>query len=246
MTILVLHSDQPWLLLTLEELKKAVSQPIEFEHCPTPLITTISSKTKYDLVVCGISKGNSVIFQQLDESRLRDIPVLFISNSNDASLFFQSTRFKHSAFIVCPFQPLNLLVSLYQLCPELISTKQAPLTLKGPRSERIRVPKTTIQFIHSEGNYCFIYTDSHRFALKCSLKKMLEKLDNTFLQVHKRYCVNTQSILRIDWSGQQIHLQNKHTIPFGRNYRKDMLLWAGQSKQRVILPELYSKKLAEA
>ncbi len=246
MTILVLQSDQPWLLLTLEELKKAISQPIQFEHCPIQLLSNIPSSTSYDLAVCGISREDTRIFQELDASHLRDIPVLFVSNSNDSSVFFQSTRFKQSAFIVCPFQPLNLLVALYQVCPEIILPHQAPLTLKGPRSQRIHVPKTTIQYIHSEGNYCFIYTDSHRFALKSSLKKMMEKLDGTFLQIHKRYCINTQSIHRIDWGEQQIHLRGAHVIPFGRNYRKDILLWAGQTKRRVDLPDIYSKKIAEA
>lgn len=246
MTILVLHNDQSWLLLTLGELKSTISQPIQFEHCPHSLIPTVPTQNKYDLIVCGVSKEDTALFQQLEETHLKSMPILFISDSNDPSLFFQSTRFTYSSFIVWPFQPLNLLVSMYQLCPEIISPKQAPLTLKGPRSERIRVPKTTIQFIHSEGNYCFIYTGTHRFALKCSLKKMLEKLDGTFLQVHKRYCINTQSILRIDWTSQQIYLRDNLTVPFGRNYRKEMLIWAGKSKQYSIKPDLYTNKVAEA
>ncbi len=246
MTILVLHSSQPWLLHTLEELKKATSQSIQFEHCPIQLIPDNSSPTHYDLVVCGISRAETCIFQKLDTSYLQEIPIIFVSNSNDPSLFFQSTRFRQSAFIVCPFQPLNLVISLYQLCPEIILPQQAPLTLKGPRSQPIRVPKTTIQFIHSEGNYCFIHTENHRFALKKSLKKMMEKLDSTFIQVHKRYCINTQSILRIDWTAQQIHLANTYVIPFGRNYRKDILIWAGQTRRRREIPDLHQKKVAEA
>lgn len=86
-----------------------------------------------------------------------------------------------------------------------------------------KVGFSEIQWIHSEGNYCFIHTAARKFALKMSLKKLSEKLQsNQFLRIHKSFIVRIDCIDKIDVSEHAV-IVGKHTLPLGKVYKEFLL-----------------------
>ena len=51
-----------------------------------------------------------------------------------------------------------------------------------------------------------------------SLKKWIEKLGDTFCQVHKSYILNTTYLQKV--SGNQIFLNDEIIVPIGRAYKE--------------------------
>ncbi len=80
-----------------------------------------------------------------------------------------------------------------------------------------------IQWVSADGNYCVIQTDSKKFAVKVSLKKLSERLPAMdFIQIHKSYIARLEGIESVDIKEHIVTISGQ-SLPLGRTY-KDALL----------------------
>ncbi|HMO38996.1 MAG TPA: LytTR family DNA-binding domain-containing protein [Saprospiraceae bacterium] len=80
-----------------------------------------------------------------------------------------------------------------------------------------------IQWVSADGNYCVIQTDSKKFAVKVSLKKLSERLPAMdFIQIHKSHIARLEGIESVDIKEHIVTISGQ-SLPLGRTY-KDALL----------------------
>lgn len=80
-----------------------------------------------------------------------------------------------------------------------------------------------IRWIHADGNYCYIHLDQKRFALKTSLKRLMEKLPvGHFVRIHKSYVVRLKNVEKIDVQTNELFIGTT-TLPIGRTFRPELM-----------------------
>ena len=86
-----------------------------------------------------------------------------------------------------------------------------------------KIPYDAVLWIKAEGNYSTVHLENKRFALKLSLKRVLEQLPaSQFLQIHRAYIVALEKIDGIDISNNELTI-GAQKLPIGRSYRDDLL-----------------------
>ena len=88
-----------------------------------------------------------------------------------------------------------------------------------------RIAMEELDYFQSDGNYSYIQTADKKFALKISLKKLLNALPREqFVQVQQRYIVAVRQISHIDLGASQVYLRGDYAaLPLGRKYRDQLL-----------------------
>lgn len=78
-----------------------------------------------------------------------------------------------------------------------------------------------ILYIQALGDYCNIFTSTNRYTTHSTLKKIEEFLSSTsFYRCHRSYLVNIDRINSIEQGTLYI---DKHPLPIGEQYKKDLL-----------------------
>lgn len=85
----------------------------------------------------------------------------------------------------------------------------------------IKVLSDDILYLKSDGDYTEIVTLNKTHLSADTLKVWLEKLDDSFLQIHKSYIVNSTHILKV--SSNKLLLVNDIKTPLGRAFKKRFL-----------------------
>ena len=80
-----------------------------------------------------------------------------------------------------------------------------------------------IRWIHADGNYCYIHLDQRRFALKTSLKRLMDKLPKgQFVRIHKSYVIRLRNVDKIDVQTNELTI-GATTLPIGRTFRSELM-----------------------
>ncbi|MEN8153594.1 MAG: LytTR family DNA-binding domain-containing protein [Acidobacteriota bacterium] len=89
------------------------------------------------------------------------------------------------------------------------------------------VDKTDIDLIRSDRNYVKVYCDNRSFIIRKTLRSLEEKLDpDEFLRINKSTIVNIDKIKRLkeaDNNNYFVVLENQEVLPWGREYRKNVV-----------------------
>lgn len=90
-------------------------------------------------------------------------------------------------------------------------------------SQLEKVKTQNILYITSDGNYSMVQTEDRKYAVKVSLKKMLEELPaSSFARVHRSCLVQLSKISKINIAENQVFIGEK-CFPLGRYYKSDVL-----------------------
>jgi len=181
-----------------------------------------------DIVISDISlkgKNNGLELGHLIKDR--NIPILYITESQDAKIYHQAEEIPLSSFLIKPFHILTLdstINSLFTIKKASVYVKGLVYTVGGVKQ---LIANEEILYIEADKNYSMVYTEKGKFAFKLSIVKMMEKLQkNLFLRVHKSYVINLHKIRSFSLTDSNIHIEN-HNIPIGRTYKKDVLEYLG-------------------
>jgi DNA-binding LytR/AlgR family response regulator len=80
-----------------------------------------------------------------------------------------------------------------------------------------------IRWIHADGNYCYIHLDQKKFALKTSLKRLMNRLPKGhFVRIHKSYVVCLRDVEKIDVQSNELSV-GVTTLPIGRTFRSELM-----------------------
>ena len=88
--------------------------------------------------------------------------------------------------------------------------------------ELVKIVVSDIQYIQSDTDYTDIFTATKKYVSQEPLRHWERQLNSKrFLRIHKSYILNMSKISKI--VGNQVHLENKITLPIGRTYREDFM-----------------------
>lgn len=80
-----------------------------------------------------------------------------------------------------------------------------------------------VQWIHADGNYCYLHFPKKKFALKSSLKRLMARLPaEHFIRVHKSYVVRLTQVDRINIQNSRLSV-GEATLPIGRTFRANLM-----------------------
>ncbi|MEM9917853.1 MAG: response regulator transcription factor [Bacteroidota bacterium] len=165
-----------------------------------------------------------------------NIPIIFLTANMDEETYVQARETEPAAYLVKPFNMLTLRSAIETvLLPENSdATSGADGTTKTEviqddffyikQSRKVhKVSVHDINWLHSEGNYCMIYTSDKRFVIKTSMVRLKQRLpENLYIQVHRGYIVRLDRIDNVDL-GRKIVLVGDNELPIGKKYRSDLI-----------------------
>ena len=185
-----------------------------------------------DLVIMDINlEGEMNGLELAGKLEYTDIPILFITVHDSPDYFHSARNTNWAGYLVKPFDKLTfqaaIEVALRAPRPEVmhddVTFVSDDCILIKSQGIYYKVYFTDIDFIQSEGNYCMIQTQGKKYAIKTSLKQLLDHLPhNQFVQIQKSYAVQKNRIDAID-VGENLVFIGAHRLPLGKGYR-DMLL----------------------
>ena len=85
----------------------------------------------------------------------------------------------------------------------------------------VKLPCEEIIFITSDSDYTEVVTASQKYLTLDSLKDWIDKLDESFIQVHRSFIINSTHLQKV--SQNKIHLSKAHVVPIGRVFKKDFM-----------------------
>lgn len=176
------------------------------------------------LIILDLRLGDEELGTNLlDEIQKRKIPFIVTTAFNDKDLYNNIKDFNPRAYLIKPFDRLTLLGAIDQinLDIELQQTDNFQGIFVKENKEHKKILFDDIYFIKAEGNYCSIFMEDRRIAIRHSIKSFAESLpEDKFIRVHRSYLINSKYIQSIDFSDNVVYL-NEEQIPIGRNYKKD-------------------------
>lgn len=87
--------------------------------------------------------------------------------------------------------------------------------------ELIKVNVNDILYAEANDNYTLIYTQSQKYIVSATLKKVEEKLTSySFCRIHRSYLINLKQIKKV--SQYDVYL-DENPLPISRKYREDFL-----------------------
>lgn len=193
-------------------------------------------RLKPDLVIMDINLEGEMdgleLARQLEPT---GIPILFIT-VHDTPEYFQSAHNTNwVGYLVKPFDRLSLQaaleVALRQRGTGRLSLQEAlgenilrddSLLIKS-QGVYHKVRFTDIDFIQSEGNYCMVFAKERKYALKISLRQLLDGLPkNQFVQIHKSYAVQLTRLDVIDTNTNEV-CTGSFRLPLGKGFRDALI-----------------------
>lgn len=161
--------------------------------------------------------------------KFKDVPIIYLTATNDETTFAMAKETHPRAFITKPFNKLNLQRSIALVVEQLRENKRMQQTQTDFEILKDRVfvrhhGKMTklllddILFIEADRNYCTIVGENSSYMLSSTLKNMEEQLPkNHFLRVHRSFMVN---ISKLDVVGDH-HLEiNRKVIPLSKSHKE--------------------------
>ncbi len=230
--VLIIEDDEDWAKIIYKQLTS-----IEGYECVGIADTYDTAKTMLrdlepDALICDIVFENKVlIFDFLIENEVENLPIIFTSAFIDETFLENSKKFNFSLLIIKPFHFLTLSSALQTIIDKKeISQREKVknenfLSVRGRQNIKKQLSFDLIHYINVEGNYCFIYSEHGKYALKISLAKMLATLSEEFIQVHKNYIINVNKIDKVLIQEAMVFMDSdpQTIIPVGKRYHKYLL-----------------------
>lgn len=175
-----------------------------------------------NLIIADILLDNGTVFELFDHNNYKDIPVLFITASENQELYNRSKFRPTVQYLIKPFHKLTLLSSIEKLTTTRISQKDnTGIYVKGVHAEKIFLTQDQIVYLKSERNYCIIKTPRNQFATKGSLTNIAKIFGDEMIQIHKTYLVNKKHIQKVDLLHMKVEITNS-ILPIGRVFKKNI------------------------
>jgi DNA-binding LytR/AlgR family response regulator len=162
-----------------------------------------------------------------------NIPFVFTTAFADSETIERAINEGPFGYVVKPYgirdisAAIEVAMSNYRLMQEIQNdTAAAPMFANDHLYVKVggvltKLHQTAIDYVEAKGDYILIKTKEQNHIVHSTLKKVYEKLgQENFLQIHRSFLVNLNSISAIDESSLMI---NRKVIPVSRTYRSMLL-----------------------
>ncbi len=179
------------------------------------------SKEKVDLIFLDINMPN-INGLSLSKMISKDVKVIFTTAYSEYAV--ESYEVQATDYLLKPigFERFTKAISKVlsekkQIKP--LENKSIVLLKSGSKTHRIN--PNEINYIEKDGNYSTYHmTDLQKIITRESVSETLSKLPSSFLQVHKSYIVNMESVSGIE---KDILFIKNLQIPIGGSFKQDTL-----------------------
>lgn len=155
------------------------------------------------------------------------LAIVFLTAYSDNQSVNRAKEVNPQSFLVKPFNEKNVIIALELAAQNIANGNQQKdyytlddrLFLKENR-RFYRIMLDEIKYVHADGSYCQIVTDSSRITLSCNLKKIENVLTKpNFLRVHRSFVINIE---RIDaFEGNTVFINNER-IPISQTFKEEL------------------------
>lgn len=223
---LVIEDDFDFYLETESVLKQLGFTIIDNALSVHQVIQFMAQK-RYDLIISDVVLENGEKTTDYFELNPTDIPTIFMSLSQNVTIYKSIHKSKKYLLLVKPIHPFTLKSAIEYI--QSMQIKTGTLTNQRVQPATLRIKEKgsfvlfnidEICFIKSEGNYCTFFSDDNRVTTRERLSYFLDKLkDFSFFQIHKSYIVNVRKIKRVNFPQNYLVICEKE-IPIGRKYKE--------------------------
>lgn len=181
---------------------------------------------------------------------LKDIPFIYLTAFSDGDTVERAKETVPAAYLIKPFQPRNLLITielaLHNFAYRKINPSNViPLNASGKHSASdnrdvkdtilyfndavfikqsykfIKVRLDDIYYLEVEGNYTSIITKLSKYVLRLTLSAVLDRFHFMhFIRVHRSFAINMQ---HIDTFNETSIFINGREIPLSRHYKDEFI-----------------------
>lgn len=193
-------------------------------------------RLKPDLVIMDINLEGEMdgleLARQLEPT---GIPVLFITVHDEPEYFESARKSNWAGYLVKPFDRISLQAALEVALRQRNGDSEQLEEALGEnilRSDSLLIKAhgvyhnvrfTDMDFIQSEGNYCTVFAKERKYALKISLRQLLEGLPQSlFVQIHKSFAVQLSRLDLIDTNTNEVCI-GSHRLPLGKGFRDSLI-----------------------
>jgi DNA-binding LytR/AlgR family response regulator len=160
-------------------------------------------------------------------------PFVFLTNSNDRSIFERARLTHPFSYLIKPFNELEILYAIEMAVEKfyaqtgVFSSSEADTVVGGnylfikKKDALKKVETASIVYIEVDQHYCNIVTEQEKFLILMSLAKIIELLDaKKFIRTHRNYLVNTEKITEIIPADNLVLLKGNHQAPLSDKYKE--------------------------
>ncbi len=159
------------------------------------------------------------------------IPIVYLTANSDTATFDRAKETHPKAFIIKPFNKLNLQRTLELVVQELDQDQKLTETAEFEvlhdrifvrhKGKMVKLLLDDILYMEADRNYCKIVCCNTEYTLSSTLKTVAEKLPNSkFIRVHRSYMVN---ISKLDVVADDYLEIKRKSIPLSKSH-KDLLM----------------------
>ncbi|HLF33281.1 MAG TPA: response regulator [Cyclobacteriaceae bacterium] len=176
-------------------------------------------------------------------AKIVNIPLIFVTAYSGHSYIDRAKKVKPHAYIVKPFNFLNLVSAIelalynFQNNRQIASSLEAKVTpteeqfrnylvndflflKRGNRFDKINT--TDILYLEADGSYCHVFTRSGKYTLSQNLQKVLLNIKNgSFVRTHRSFAINIKHVTGRTKSSLLI---NNFRIPISSQYKEAIMV----------------------
>ncbi len=194
------------------------------------------SEVQPDLAILDIYiRGKKTGIELAEDISQRNIDVIFVTAYSKEDLYEAAKELTPVAYLIKPFNPITFRSTIdgwyhrytknHDHKNDLASIDENPQQLFiRHKGQLLAIDFKEINYIKSEGNYCYIYTlEGKKYMIKKALARVLALLpEAAFIQVHRSFVVRIDQIKKVALSAGQLWL-GEEKIPIGRTHKAKLV-----------------------
>jgi len=167
----------------------------------------------------NLEKNKSGIDIGLKLTNELKLPFIYLTSYSDPKTIKSASKTLPETYLTKPFNQIQLFSALEIFKEKLGSIVKSIVIKDGIK--KIKLNRSDIYYIKTEGNYIEVVTENKRFIVRNSLENFIQNLnDKYFTRVHRSYAVNIKLVEKI--KNKLIYI-NESEIPLSRKYRENIL-----------------------
>lgn len=173
-----------------------------------------------DFAILDVFINDKTCFQIVPQLNKQDCQIVIVTGYPKDSLIDKAIDAEAIALLSKPVNKKTLKFEIQRIKNNMESEDKSKFIFLKNGKSFSKIPYSKVMYFETEGNYTTIHTKDKKHVIKKSLKKMMEVFPkNIFLQVFRNQVVNTSHISSIDFTMNELKL-NDHIIPIGKKYKR--------------------------
>lgn len=170
------------------------------------------------LIIADVHLQGETSLSIISNALAVSIPTIFTTASKDITIYETIQNNHLYGYLIKPVDLITLRATINLVTHKLKRVDSLPnVLLIRQGNKQYKVPYTDILWLETEGNYSFIHAVSGKYAIKKSLRRIISELGGSFVQCHKKFCVNLDHVTSLK---RDTLVVKGHEIPMTYFFKK--------------------------